>query len=418
MWAVLVVHPYHPYITVFQILIIRLEKERLAKQKREDHIREQKLATERERRQAERAAAEHARQANTPPNDRSSSSRGQVRSRTSNPASRRPASILRSGSSMPSNQDPEEVRRLEREEKKARARARLFDEPVSAHKKAVSGSKATAGHASRITAGGAKGKGRAGVMPSGTSKFGLSSSGSISAKQRIEQEFSRNERKPLNLVKRDRRTIEEVERDMKQKKGQTSTAPLGPEDLFFDPRMAHKRPLQNQSETNRGSGNTLNPPLRSTNAGPTSKRKMSHPMGSGSQTLLASSKKRPRSDISPRLPDEFRRGLAPRGSVSDAQIGRKSRAFQEESMEEDEYDSDDDDDFEEEDNRGRVPNDMRDEIWKIMGKDRKQYASKAAFSDEEGSDDMEVAADEVLEEENRALVFFSYVANHSWLPNG
>jgi hypothetical protein len=45
---------------------------------------------------------------------------------------------------------------------------------------------------------------------------------------------------------------------------------------------------------------------------------------------------------------------------------------------------------------------VRDEIWKIMGKDRRQYTAKPIFSDEE--DDMEADVDDVLEEEGRASV--------------
>ncbi|WAQ82026.1 hypothetical protein PtA15_2A339 [Puccinia triticina] len=67
--------------------------------------------------------------------------------------------------------------------------------------------------------------------------------------------------------------------------------------------------------------------------------------------------------------------------------------------------SDDEDDYSDEtdgisDHGAVVAPSVRDEIWKIMGKDRRQYTAKPIFSDEE--DDMEADVDDVLEEEGRA----------------
>ncbi|CAH7676434.1 SPT2 chromatin protein-domain-containing protein [Phakopsora pachyrhizi] len=370
---------------------IRLEKERLMRQKLEDDKREKRHAEELARRQAERAALADQRKreennSNNNTNNNSSSLPKQSGSRTlrrsdpnSNSNSKREG---RNNPSISSTKDPEELRRINREEKQAKIRAKLFGEPLSAHKKAISSSSTAGGNhqrrnphnqpASRLSHSKTFiGKGNSHMVNSRQTI----SSGLVTARQRVQQQMSIEGIQPLNRVKRDRRTIEEVERDMKRRK----------EDLSF------------KSETQLQSSSSLNPrpgSLRNNSQSPRQR-----------DQGTAGSRPRPRPPLKRTIDQDHRekvRGKSVsetmmRGGIS---MGSKRNLPSNNFSHEEDYDSEE----EEEglDEPDHVPGSMRDEIWKIMGKDRREYASRPIISDEEDSDDMEADLDDVFEEEGRA----------------
>lgn len=362
---------------------IRLEKDRLAKKKLEDERREKQLLEERQRRQAERtAAAEAARkqQALDSINHRPSSSSRNIPKSNSSPRHRPNG---RSSNMTPTSfhKDPEEQRRLEREEKQARARARLFGEPVSAHKKPSSSRPAQTlqqrHHPSSKGKAPLRGSSLAGS--STLSKSQSASSTPLSARQRIAQQFSATERKPLNQTKRDRRTIEEIEQDMKRKKA-----------LALGEVGIHSRSTSLMTEA-------PNPAVPA-EAGPAIKRKA---LGA----LAAPSPKRPAGSSSFSKEDSKRTEHHQGTSTSSKSRQASSQAYSNRHRPDPDDQLEDEDEDESEDYSDEEPAvapSIRDEIWKIMGKDRRQYTAKPIFSDDDGSDDMEADVDDVLEEEGRA----------------
>jgi len=363
---------------------IRLEKERLAKQKLQDERREKQLQEERERRQAERAAtADQVRKQQ----DQDSSNRPRISNKPN--GSPRHRSTGRPSSSTPANLniDPEEKRRLDREEKQARARARLFGESVAAHKKPKPSR--TSANTSQSKSSISKGKLpiREGV-PGTTSKSVSGTPTTITARQRIEQNFAASERKPLNQAKRDRRTIEEIEQDMKRSRGEASIR--NPKEARIGLQFSDKRsvvPLRPAA-----SSSTLRDVNRSPRAAHEAvsavKRKALNP-------LPTPSSKRPQTFTS--LPKDSKSNGNLPGSRSRA--GSHSNRRQDATVSDEEEDSSETDEIIS-DHGEHVAPAMRDEIWKIMGKDRRQYTANPIFSDEE--DDMEADIDDVLEEEGRA----------------
>ncbi|KAI9608106.1 hypothetical protein KEM48_005581 [Puccinia striiformis f. sp. tritici PST-130] len=383
---------------------IRLEKERLAKNKLEDERREKQLIEERQRRIAERAIEQTRKQQDPDPNNRASGSRTNYKpSSTSSPRHR---STARPSSSIPANDiDPEEKRRLEREEKQAKARAKLFGEPISAHKKSTSTSRSSANASQRNNTSTAKGKApMRGVAARISSKSVSGTATTFTPRQRIERTFSATERKPLNQTKRDRRTIEEVEQDMKRKKLEANTTAGGIKNLkisSIDSHFTDKRitiPLRPSASTsNLRDGNKS--PRAGSEGLSVAKRKAlnSLPTPSSKRTQLSTSLSKDNNNN--------------RSSIGSSRPTTKSRPVpssirRQDATVSDDDDEDDDDssstDFVEDDLSDGHGNDnsVRDEIWKIMGKDRQKYTGNPIFSDEE--DDMEADVDDVLEEEGRA----------------
>ncbi|MBW0517585.1 hypothetical protein O181_057300 [Austropuccinia psidii MF-1] len=375
---------------------LRLEKERLAKQRLEDQKREERLFAERQKRQAERGlAAEAARKQEELNYPSSSRPAGQPSSSRSRPFAHSP------GSAPPLVcKDPEQLRRLEREEKQARAKARLFGEPVSAHKKPLPSRSAP--KAGLRKAGINKSKPL--INPSrlsGPSKPIPGPSAMITARQRIEQQFAIGERKPLNQVKRDRRTIDEIERDMKRRKAATASGSVSgsqeqiSKDVFYDPRSAPKKVIVPPKTNPAGSISSSRPHQRT----------LSHPNSSTQQKTIRPSTSQPYKSLT-NAKGLSRAASADRLFPTPASIPKLSKTQAPHSNRNRPYNNDDDDDEDDEDEDEAFEEEMvapsiRDEIWKIMGKDRQKYAAKTIYSDE-GSDDMEADLDDVLEEEGRA----------------
>ncbi|KAH9808732.1 SPT2 chromatin protein-domain-containing protein [Melampsora americana] len=363
---------------------MRLEKERLSRLKREDEKREERLKEERRRRETERKELERERLEELKRDHQTHpSSTHQARpftqsrvQQTSTQRSKKKRMIKAPQSSL--NQDPEEVRRLEREEKMARARARLFDEPVSVHKKSMSNksnnrSLAPSASTSKLNLTQTKVK-KTNTPSRLLSQPNLHSNPSpISTRERLQKEFSINERKALNTVKRDRRTIEEIERDMKARRSDSKLKQT--DATYFFNSSASRAPVIVKKLGGRAidrvhsSHSNSNPHSESISG----KRK-------SSLSYSTSNSNHTKPD-----PKRFRRN-------------------EPEEEEEEESDSfvEDDDEEEEEEVGNHVPSNVRDQIWKIMGKDRSQYTNRDIFSDEEESDGMEVRAEKVLEEESKA----------------
>ncbi|KAA1070232.1 hypothetical protein PGT21_004661 [Puccinia graminis f. sp. tritici] len=368
---------------------IRLEKERLAKKKLEDEKREKQLIEERQRRQADRlSTAEQTRkQQDSDSTNRASSSR---MNNGPSPSSRH-RSTTRPSSSTPTNfdVDPEEKRRLEREEKQAKARAKLFGESVAAHKKPTP-SRSSANTSQRTNP---SSKGKApmrGTASGNNSKIALGTPATITARQRIEQTFSASERKPLSQTKRDRRTIEEIEQDMKRKKIEVGTQAIRPsKETSFSSSFTEKRiliPLKPVASSSTLREANKNPRPRSETVSAVKRKAING--------LPTPSSKRPQ------LPTSLPKDSKPNGSrpLPQSRSGSHSGRRQDATVSDEDDDSSDSEEMSE--HGEDVAPSVRDEIWKIMGKDRRQYTAKPIFSDEE--DDMEADADDVLEEEGRA----------------
>jgi hypothetical protein len=251
---------------------------------------------------------------------------------------------------------------------------------VAAHKKPKpSRSSANTSHSNNSLS-----KGKApirGNAPGATSQSVSGTPSGVTARQRISQTFSASERKPLNQTKRDRRTIEEIEQDMKRNRGEASTSHL-----------THKRSVA---------------PLKPVASSSSTLKDLSKSPRAGSEVVSAVKRKAP--DVPPTRPpkrpqivtslskDGKAKGIRPSPS---ARVGLTAHRRQDATVSDEEDDSSGTDVIS--DHGEQVAPAIRDEIWKIMGKDRRQYTANPIFSDDE--DDMEADIDDVLEEEGRASV--------------
>ncbi|KAM0754470.1 hypothetical protein T439DRAFT_114720 [Meredithblackwellia eburnea MCA 4105] len=194
----------------------------------------------------------------------------------------------------------------------------------------------------------------------------------------------------LNTEKRDRRTIEEIEHDMRMKKGKFGTPPAE-----ATPPPTARKPTASSA------------PAAS-----------SRPVPASASTLP---KRKSGEEARDRDPKRSRLSKEQSSSLSSKPRRKRSSSVSSDSDSEDSYSSDFSSDSEarrrrrkkEKSRRGRghgeeyddlAPN-MREEIWRLMGRDRRADMRRAAYSDSE-DDDMEATGEDLRREERIAYVFF------------
>jgi protein SPT2 len=218
---------------------------------------------------------------------------------------------------------------------------------------------------------------------------------------------------PVGLVKRDHRSIDEIERDLQLAKAGKSVASSdanGHKASMVPPMPRNPAAAKVQSAPKERNHFGLSPadylpgaPLR-TGVKLPQPRKKEKEASSANRTA-----KKPRNEAEPSPPkretarDRFQREEEERKRQR-AKLADASKRFEEDSeiSEEDDGGSsglyDDDDDDEEEAEDGDVA-DYRDEIWKMFGRNRKEYVNRMDDSDD---DDMEADLESVAREEARS----------------
>lgn len=201
-----------------------------------------------------------------------------------------------------------------------------------------------------------------------------------SAKDRLKAGFDPTSFIRLNTDKRDTRTIEEIEADMRRKRaGGASPKP--------DTKPSSSKEKTRASELNRPSGSgSSGRPSGSNSASTAPKRKPGE-----DESRARDSSKRPKMDQRP-------------SSASNPKHRRRDSTSSEDS---EGYDSDESSDRGRRGGRGGgrggygLEPSTRDEIWQLMGRNR----NRDVMRDEESDDDMEASGADVLREEQRASVF-------------
>ncbi|KAI5477099.1 chromatin SPT2 family protein, partial [Pseudohyphozyma bogoriensis] len=188
-----------------------------------------------------------------------------------------------------------------------------------------------------------------------------------SARDRLKAGFDPTQFVKLNTAKRDLRTIEEIERDMKLKKS------------GVDP-----------SSVSRTSGSTV---------ASTSTSKSLLPKNGTSHSSSSTMQKRKPGDGR----DQTQNSKRPRMDDRTTSSSRSRRDRSSSRSEESEYESSSEDDWDR--RRGRkeksgLGDSMRSEIWKIMGRDRQRDMAMTTYSDDES--DMEATGADLWREEQRA----------------
>lgn len=222
--------------------------------------------------------------------------------------------------------------------------------------------------------------------PEPTKSSPASLEGSMSARDRARQLVSEPPKK-VNAQKRDRRSIADVQREIRRSKGIRSD---DEEERSRDPRLIDRG--------NASKSASRFPPPSSSNPMPARRRPLSPPHRSTAKRPLPPTDRRPPPPAMRRMPFSGR-PLDPTARKLNAPPRRRYR--EEEDDEEDEELSSfivDDDDEDPRYSRGPRRNSYSDEISKIFRYDRNRYANDPVYSD----DDMEADARDVLREEKRS----------------
>ncbi|KAI9309367.1 SPT2 chromatin protein-domain-containing protein [Cunninghamella echinulata] len=182
----------------------------------------------------------------------------------------------------------------------------------------------------------------------------------------------------VQRVKRDRQSIEEIQRDIRHAKGKYSDNEEEEDAYYRKKQRMDQRPTVKNSNNNR--------PMDS---GSSASRMKSDRFHSSPQRPYPPLQQQQRQPI--RMP--FKRVVDPKRDMK-----RRSR-YQDEEEEDEDLDSFIVDDEEEEEEIGRrYNNDYSSEISKLFRYDRSKYANESIYSD----DDMEAGTSEVLREEKRS----------------
>ncbi|GAN09424.1 hypothetical protein MAM1_0267c08951 [Mucor ambiguus] len=209
--------------------------------------------------------------------------------------------------------------------------------------------------------------------------------GSVSARERARQLVSEPPKK-VNAQKRDRRSIAEIQRDIRRSKG-----------IRSDDEDERPRDSRLSGSSSKYSSSRFPPPPSSTSA--SARRRPASPPRPITKRPAPIADRRPPPPAMRRMPFSGR-PLDPAARKSSAPPRRRYR--DEEDDEEDEelasFIVDDDEDEDPRYARGSRRNSYSDEISKIFRYDRTRYANDPVYSD----DDMEADARDVLREEKRS----------------